>query len=265
MCWVTLNNESGSMPVRPFTRSTDGTIVKNNDFAFRDFTNFLGQGFTQWTSARSAEQAMQIPPTTNNLAWRVSFECLVDPALVPTEAPITSPPTPEPTEAPTEEAPLYYNDTENSTINDDGGGNKTGSSNGKRIPLQVLWVLLIPASLLLGIAGVTYFVWRRRRKSPYSTRKSSQRKLTVQEPARFNPLQSEDSLFSDFEPIQPPTSSTTLNSIQQQQQRKKSLYLPHNADRTASPIMSPITLNQNNPFARQEHDLLSLDITEDDD
>lgn len=89
MYWVTLNNNTDSvstsaMPAQP-----------NYDFVFRDPANLLHYNFVNWTTARLIEPVMRIVPTTNNLAWTLSFSCAV--STQPTGAPTTPVPTLAPT------------------------------------------------------------------------------------------------------------------------------------------------------------------------
>lgn len=89
MYWVTLNNHTGTVSTRA---SSD---EKNYDFMFRDPADLLHYNFVNWTQARLIEPVMRIEPTTNNLAWTLSFTCAV--STQPTHAPTTPTPTLAPT------------------------------------------------------------------------------------------------------------------------------------------------------------------------
>jgi hypothetical protein len=88
MYWVTLNNNTGSTPAEQTLYGK-----KNHDFVFRDASNLLHYDFVNWTTAAIVQPVMRIVPTTNNLAWSLSFTCDVStqPTMAPTQSPTTAP------------------------------------------------------------------------------------------------------------------------------------------------------------------------------
>jgi len=174
MYWATLTNETGS--TRVATNFFDGgggaatTAPLNQNFVFRDETDFLGQGYRQWTTAVPVEREMLIAPTTNNMAWRVAFECLQE--LI-TAAPTIEGPSHNNNNTPSAInnytlSPLDYASPSNDQNNNDTDGrNRTGTDGHTNAALHLLWIIALPLSLLLVIGGVAYVVWRRRHKPPF--------------------------------------------------------------------------------------------------
>lgn len=254
MQWNTLNNVTGSSPVQ---RVFDSGAV-NHDFVFLDAADFLRQGFTQWTTALSVEQAMHIPASTNNMAWQVSLLCLVDRALLPTVAPI--PPTLSPTAMPTTSEPTVA-PTAATTNSSDGPlaeeTNNTWSGNhtlGGAPSLHALWLSLIPITLILCGIGVAYFLWRQRRK----IRLKSGGQATEQ--VAGNPLHHNKddgtSLASFFESEDALSATATISQQ----------YFAHNNVKPTMMTGGGVSYDHNNPFSRRKPSpLLQVTISEDDD
>lgn len=71
MMWVTLNHKKGSTPLVASFGSTE-----NMNYHFRDKTDFLHQGFTQWTDADGdVQRILGIKTETFNMAWRLTMNC----------------------------------------------------------------------------------------------------------------------------------------------------------------------------------------------
>jgi hypothetical protein len=183
MYWVTLNNLTGSTPLRP--QLFGG--VPNRDFLFRDVNNLLKFGFTNWTTAKAYETVAGIVPSTNNLAWSLFFTCNV--SAVPTFAPVESPtlgptapiaPTASPTQTPTSNA--TNNRTEwniTARVRDLKGG-------------EIALIVVVPLTLLLASLFIFAILRRRRRQA--------QKKRLVMIPSRPGPALQEVELehFRDY-------------------------------------------------------------------
>ena len=243
MMWATLNNHTGSSPVLPF--ASNGAA--NRDFAYRDTNNYLDEGFTEWTTAVPAERALKITPTTNNMAWSVSLDCLLE---APTTAPTTQPTantTEAPSAMPTMAAPT--NTTTNTTEWINGGGSS----------LHLMWLLvLLPFTLVVG-AG--FVVWRLRRKASNATPPPPPPPQSIPMVAmsssdrRGDDEASQVSMFESFEDLGGETRGTR--------------YFPVLNGGPSSPVMQSLSVttsyDHNNPFSTSSSDLLRVVISEDED
>lgn len=271
MYWVTLNNETGAARVAA-TFAGSGGLARNNDFAYRDRSNYLGQGWTRWTTALPVEREMLVTPTTNNMAWRVAFECLQEQPVAPTAA---TPTAPSGSNAST--APLDIGGN-NSTVaptaaDDETGGNGTNSTNGTRLKehtaLHLMWIIALPVTLMLATIGVGYLVWRRRRKPPYRAKRAGDGDAATGDGTaedvlvslRAGDSRSEQSLFAELDEMSTsgPTTTTTTTTA-----------MPPNyfaqTTRNGPLMMSvPTTYDHNNPFARSPNKLMNITIFDDTD
>jgi hypothetical protein len=192
MQWNTLNNVTGSSILQSLL--ADGA-TPNRNFMFRDASNFLNNGFTQWTTAVPVEQAMQIPVTTNNMAWAVSFQC--QRSVVPTAVP-TSPTPPATTWPPLVTDPPLSPTVIGNGTNESAGpisvdeDNETLNHNSTKVRaanLDLLWLITMPAVLFIAVGVVGYVVWRQRRKLRYNNPdagKPQQQQQRQQRDTRFS-------------------------------------------------------------------------------
>ena len=127
-----------------------GTNISNSQYFFRDVTNVLGDGFTQWTSAEAVEPSLDIASGTRNMAFSLTLMLSSDPPLPEPEPE----PVPEPTAAPT--GNITGENDNNSTVN--GTQGVTGSS-ARSVALGILIPLAIGLCIL-----VACYVWLVKRK-----------------------------------------------------------------------------------------------------
>jgi hypothetical protein len=145
MYWVLLNADSGSTPlVEIFPGGRN-----NNNFVYRDLTNFMGNGWVNWTDGARVEEAMKIS-TTRNLAFSLFFTCLVE-LPPPTTIPPPTSTTPVSTQTETPSMIVEVNET---VIEEKGGSGKLVAS------------ILAPLLTLCccgGFVGFLYKKWRNRK------------------------------------------------------------------------------------------------------
>jgi hypothetical protein len=142
MYWVTLNNNTDSTPV------SEGSY----DFVFRDVANLLHYNFVNWTTAKLVEPVMRIVPTTNNLAWTLSFTCQVST---------------QPTGAPTNKLPLAPTTTPMPTIEVPSGNHTNITHDRDYDPARLAIAIATPLTivslcLLVWCFLAMYRKWRRR-------------------------------------------------------------------------------------------------------
>jgi hypothetical protein len=273
--WATLNNETGSTPPPPALPGG----MDNHDFVYRDERDFLQNGWTQWTTAVTVERAMMIEPTTNQMAWRVAFECLCDPDPPVLRAPVSAPSGPA-----TPSQPSSGNSSGAPSLDTDSNDNETTMTNttdraGRHSALHLLWLIAVPVTLILLTIGAGYVVWRQRRKPPFRGDGRARRprhddsaaevldalrqaddehrvKLSVNTGSR-----SEASLFEDLDSYSTAATTTTAASY---------YHSPYSGGtgRNGPVVMSPIvaastTYDHNNPFARHANDLMHVTISDD--
>lgn len=148
-----------------------GTNLSNSQYFFRDVTNVLGDGFTQWTSAEAIEPSLDIASGTRNMAFSLAL-------MLPSDPPLPEP-EPEPEPSVVSAAPLgniSNQDDQNNTL-----GNNTGGVSGSSSARSVALGILIPGGLVL-CCVIAAYVWLVKRKR--DRKKQQQQQAEVMLPAQ---------------------------------------------------------------------------------
>jgi hypothetical protein len=162
MYWVTLNAATNSTPLSPLLYGQ-----QNLNFLYRDQSNFFQQQWVNWTAATIVEPFFRIAPTTNNLAWRLTYTCLGVPTAAPltitTSAPTGLIPTGTPTTTFTPTESVGAKELVETNNESDTGRNETRTGIAGLSQLELALVIGLPIGII-ALAAFTLLVYRRWRK-----------------------------------------------------------------------------------------------------